>query len=133
MTLLTGLFSGNAVAFKADNGEGIANTSRIAFRHVLSNTGNGFNSSTGIFTAPYSGLHLFEAQLCEKRSYTFSIHKNGYIMIEQDIPASGITTCYSLTRDTYLERGDIVYVYVYFGNLSLHRNVANMFSGYLIQ
>jgi len=121
------------VAFEADDGESIESSPRIVFRHVTPNTGNGFSSSTGIFTAPYAGLYLFAARICEKRSYTFSIHKDGYVMIEQDVILSDTPTCYSLTLGIYLDVGDIVYVHISIESPYLKRYVGSTFSGYLIK
>ena len=121
------------MAFEADDGESIESSSRIVFRHVTPNTGNGFRSSTGIFTAPYAGLYLFAARICEKRSYTFSIHKDGYIMIEQDVILSDTTTCHSVTRVIYLDVGDMVDVHISIESPYLKRYVGSTFSGYLIK
>ena len=36
----------------------------MVFSTVIQNIGNGFDSSTGIFTAPINGTYLFNVQLC---------------------------------------------------------------------
>jgi len=129
------MFSGRAVAFEADDGEYLYTSSRIVFKNILFNTRNAFSSSTGIFTAPYAGLYLFSARICDNRHSTFSIRSNGYIIVETTVNTPGTTVCRSLTCVIDLSYGDEVYVYVYISKSSsaVDPNVENKFSGYRIQ
>jgi len=119
------------VAFEARNGGG---DSIIVFKDVLLNTGNRFSSSTGKFTAPYSGLHLCAAKICHNKSYIFYIKKNGYVMEKKEVTTSNTAVvCSSLTCVTYLETGDKVNIYVHVDGLShsVPENVKNEFIGWL--
>lgn len=47
------------LASKSDSD--VASTADIVFNNVIENVGSGYNSSTGVFTAPVAGLYFFSA------------------------------------------------------------------------
>lgn len=81
------------------------------FNSVLMNVGNGFSSSTGIFTAPKKGTYLFSVTIGSWTNELVKVYivRNGYFrgeaMAGDESNASG-----SVTIVTYLTVGDTVWV-----------------------
>ena len=126
-------YSEHCVAFEARNGCG---SPFIVFSDVLLNPGNGFNSSTGIFTAPYPGQHLCAAKICHSKSYNCQFLKNGVTVVTKKVTTYNTEVIWrSLTYVTYLETGDHLYVYVILERSYnfVPTHVENEFIGYRLQ
>jgi len=103
----------------------------MSFGQEYWNHGNGYNMSTGLFTAPYPGLYTFIAQICHNEFTVITIRNNGNQTAHALIYASNIRNCASTTCVIELDTGDEVGVYI-----STHdyvpMNYDNQFTGYLI-
>ncbi|XP_069015015.1 complement C1q tumor necrosis factor-related protein 3-like [Embiotoca jacksoni] len=108
----------------------------LIFKRVFSNIGNGYNSNTGVFTAPVSGLYYFTFA-----TYGYNTHTVGAILTKNDVLQ--ISTYDSPTADgsdsssnaavLQLAAGDEVHVQLWengrvFDNLNGHTT----FSGFLL-
>ena len=114
------MLTDRAAAFHVDFGQtpyhtlNATTTSPLLFNRVLLNTGNGFDVSTGIFTAPFSGLYTFTLYYIPERhngTTDLGIYLNGTRL------AVGIAEGYyidkndqgSCTAVTHLVTGQQVY------------------------
>ncbi|XP_052788479.1 semaphorin-5A-like [Mya arenaria] len=84
----------------------------IIFSEMLFNVGEGYNSSTGKFTAPVTGIYLFTVNLCPLRSgYIFYA-----VVAKEDVVANGHSfnvsgyNCVSGNTIVQINANDIVYV-----------------------
>uniref|UniRef100_UPI0037E80E5D cerebellin 11 n=1 Tax=Semicossyphus pulcher TaxID=241346 RepID=UPI0037E80E5D len=108
----------------------------LIFKRVFSNTGNGYDENTGIFTAPVNGLYYFSFS-----TYGYNTHVMGAILMKNSIRQ--ISTYDSPTADgsdsssnsvvLRLAAGDNVYMELWdagrvFDNLNGHTT----FSGFLV-
>ena len=59
---------------RVENGQLI---SAVKFEHVITNTGNGYDVHTGLFTAPAAGLYSFSARMSSPKSSQWYIMWNG--------------------------------------------------------
>ena len=84
----------------------------VVFSSVISNIGNGYNSTTGKFTAPVNGTYSFTIQLC------IYYNRNGYFSLVLDgrrvtVVANydhDYTTTVSTTVPLFLVQGQKVWV-----------------------
>ena len=77
--MLTFVPGSHAVGFSAflTNRVVLNSPVKLVFDHVLSNSGNGYDIKTGIFTAPIAGLYSFSVTLTSDISSRFFIMFNG--------------------------------------------------------
>jgi len=85
----------------------------IKFKTVVSNMGDGYDSGTGQFTAPYDGLYSFQSTLCSK----YQISLFGQLMAAGTTIGSTYTynknadgTCSTISGMTTLSKGDMVWI-----------------------
>ena len=92
------------------------NGERLIFTATLYNYGNGYDTKTGIFTAPDAGTYLFTGQLCPKVSK--NIHC-GIVVDGNDVTRTyayglGYHTCYSTDAIVKLEQYSQVWIQSYY-------------------
>lgn len=104
----------------------------IVFETAQDNYGDGYNTSTGIFTAPVAGLYLFSAQVCpsENDNLRFEIMKGGSELLYGTAYDYYGRDCTSATTFARLEVGEEVWMTL--RSNALADSEANYFSGVLI-
>ncbi|XP_074555471.1 cerebellin 11 [Halichoeres trimaculatus] len=108
----------------------------LIFKRIFSNTGDGYDSDTGVFTAPVSGLYYFSFS-----TYGYNTHVVGAILIKNgvhqistfDYPSDDGSDGSSNSAVLQLAAGDKVHMELWddgrvFDNLNGHTT----FSGFLI-
>ncbi|XP_063075840.1 complement C1q subcomponent subunit C-like [Engraulis encrasicolus] len=131
-----------AVGFSASLGIhgnlGPFNTDTIlAYKRVLTNTGDAYNPSTGIFTAPVRGLYYFSfsGHHQTSKSMGFSLYKNEEKMVSLHNHAMG--SRYEVSSqgvNLLVEKGDQVYIKIR-EHTWVHDNTdsnVNIFTGHLV-
>lgn len=130
-----------AVGFSASLGkhgnQGPFNTDTIlAYERVLTNTGDAYNPSTGIFSAPVRGLYYFSffGHNHSTKSMVLCLYKNKERMVTLSNYVSG--TRYESTAqgvNLLLENGDQVYIKL-LKDTWIHDNPSNLsiFTGHLV-
>nr|QBA18408.1 type 2 C1q domain-containing protein 5 [Littorina littorea] len=109
----------------------------LRFDHILSNTANGYDAMTGIFTSPVSGLYVFHLDVMSQNGgpgVAINIVKNGVAL--DDAYAQGG----SMTNDqgnslvvVHLNAGERVWTQHRYGATTVRGNIFSVFSGFLIQ
>jgi len=110
----------------------------IPFSHVSTNTGNGYNPHTGIFTAPVSGLYAFYMTAREHtttRSYVvIGILHSGTELCQTVVEGTSTASwdkgsCFAAVR---LNGGDEIHVQRIAGSDVIDKGWQTAFSGMLI-
>jgi len=120
-------------------GTSYTSDSVMKFSKVLLDEGGGYDSSTGVFTAPVAGLYLFTAQLCvEKGQSLYSqITKNGNALQRSRVYQSGSNQCCNAEAVDVLLKGDIISLRATPSNGAKiqkeRRTIFNTFSGFLLR
>ncbi|XP_060563831.1 heavy metal-binding protein HIP-like [Ruditapes philippinarum] len=130
------------IAFKANKANDISlgNNKVIVYSNIILNTGDSYNKDNGMFVAPVSGLYLFTAQVCLKKSVWVSI---GIVVNDSIVSKAGIgenvwEKCYTIDAITAVEKGNEVLVKCTAGCANsdqLYESITyatNSFSGVLI-
>jgi len=123
-------------------GLSIIDSYNIRFSDVLTNMGNDYNSSTGVFTCRIAGQYWFSASI--SKSYTDTVaNTNCFIMINgsnkmemyhHEENAMHATFSMTATGGFYLNRGDRVQVgYCFNPGFLFISNIVSYFSGVLIR
>ncbi|KAL4218509.1 Elastin microfibril interfacer [Mactra antiquata] len=123
--------------------------SPVIFDHIYQNEGNGYDASTGIFTAPVSGIYQFNSQLCAKKGGDLDYYirvpnvdivtgKKSYADIvtgEFRAPSDADDTkCTSFSASYHVQKNDEVSVRTYSHDLDANSKGDSLsFSGTLIK
>ncbi|KAK3105242.1 hypothetical protein FSP39_020626 [Pinctada imbricata] len=126
----------NRIAFSAvtSSSSSYSGSSDVKFSTIITNVGNGFSHSTGLFTAPNAGVYVFEWSI---RSYSGNneypgIYVNGKLMM--------VTHCYgyssyynscSKTITLNLQKQDGVSIRSYSGTMYVAGTYSS-FSGWML-
>ncbi|XP_062574645.1 complement C1q-like protein 2 [Saccostrea cucullata] len=113
------------------------NSGTLVFPSVITNEGNGYNPSNGIFTAPTAGMYVFfvNVQSNNKQTIFVDIVLNGSTKVR--------TMAYSYSNDDYydagpnlvvltIQKGDAVWVKYYSGKGYYTDGPLTTFSGFLV-
>ena len=108
------------------------NSGTLVFPKVITNVGNGYNSSDGVFTAPRAGV------------YVFFVNVQGYSNndVYVDIVLNGANKVRTMAQTNYdagpklavlsLQTGDRVWIKRYAGKGYYHDGPITTFSGFII-
>ncbi|XP_037614187.1 complement C1q-like protein 4 [Sebastes umbrosus] len=108
----------------------------LIFKRVFSNTGNGYDQNTGIFTAPVNGLYFFSFS-----TYGYNTHVMGAILMKDgvrqistyDNPSADGSDSSSNAVVLQLAAGDKVYMELWDnGRVFDNLNGQTTFSGFLV-
>ena len=133
------VFSATQVAFSAEISTrlltGILKRKTVIFNSVITNIGHGYSTSTGTFTAPQSGLYIFNLDIMVRAAnrQCLELVKNSFSMMKTYM--EGTATNYaSFSRMVILQlsRGDRVWVRSKGGDGILEGNGYSSFSGWLV-
>lgn len=107
---------------------------KAVFDTVITNHGDGYDKSTGVFTAPHTGLYFFSAHVCSQgnRFVYYSISKEGTPLTKStQYHGSGVNSCSSASTVVMVHKAEQVWVHV--GTAVLHTNTyrQNTFIGFL--
>jgi len=112
--------------------------STMKFSNVLLNEGDGYDSTTGLFTAPVAGLYLFTAQLCVEKgqSVYIQITKNGTELQRSRVYQSGSNQCCNAEAVDVLSNGDIISLLANNNGVKIQKDkgiIFNTFCGFLLR
>ncbi|XP_071136743.1 complement C1q tumor necrosis factor-related protein 3-like [Mytilus edulis] len=113
----------------------LSSGAKVVFYQVWTNVGNGYEPSTGVFTAPYVGLYHLTAVVASEnnKSLFLKLYHNG-----NKTPGSWLTGdgCKTGSFDVVLnlQKGDRVYIFVGSGSNTIFSNpyAYVTFSGHII-
>jgi hypothetical protein len=114
----------------------LANNEVVKFDKVWTNIGNGYDSSSGVFTAPRGGVYQFSCSAMTASDKTLRLHlmKNDQRTVSLYPGQSGYNTG-TLSMVLELKKGDRVYIKQGGRGKSLYSESGSnfcMFSGYFI-
>ena len=111
--------------------------STLVFPTVITNVGNAYNSSDGVFTAPRAGVYVFfvNVQSYNTQSIYMDIVLNGATKVRTMAYSIGGNDNYEAGPNLavlFLQTGDRVWVKKYAGQGYHHEGPVTTFSGFLI-
>ena len=110
----------------------------VKFNNASSNIGSGYNSSTGLFTAPVAGTYVFTTTFFMHTSYGNStdsywgIYKNGSPLLTTNHGYQGYDGGQSASVIMQMSAGDTAGVYVISGAIVSYVGEYNSFSGFMV-
>ncbi|XP_077366891.1 complement C1q tumor necrosis factor-related protein 3-like [Festucalex cinctus] len=106
----------------------------LVFKNVITNVGNGYDSNTGIFTAPVRGLYfiLFNGNVGNSGTLNAAVMKNGINMFAI-YDSQGTFSSATNGMPLILEQGDKLWVTMWANKSVFDQSRLSTFSGYLIK
>ncbi|KAK7097352.1 collagen alpha-1(X) chain-like [Littorina saxatilis] len=113
----------------------IGERSPIRFDAVVTNVGGGYNPTTGVFTAPVSGVYVVYAQLMKHIDVPYIwwvLDKSGTVLCMNRLEKTSTYDTSSCLATTGLHKGEQVFVRRDKGDNTLEGNWYCSFSGFLL-
>ena len=108
----------------------------IVFPTVVLNDGNGYNATSGVFTAPISGVYTFTSHVCNgKTKYmVMAIMKGSDQLARSSVYDDSGSTCGSVDTIVRLQAGNAVNVVAKYGESKIWADVnrVNSFTGFFL-
>ncbi|KAK7106909.1 hypothetical protein V1264_014932 [Littorina saxatilis] len=124
------------VYFSADPIQDFGVHGILRFDHIVTNTANGYDAKTGIFTSPVSGLYVFHLDVMSVDnglSVSINIIKNG-VALDDAYASGGKRNDQGNSLVTIdLKAGEKVWTQHSYGSTSIRGSFLTVFSGFLIQ
>lgn len=110
----------------------------VVFTNILYNYGDGYDKTTGVFTAPANGTYLFVAQLCAESGFTtcFKIVVDGSSVSNKYAGATKSVQCMSIDAIVKLNNTNRVWIQGdNYTGMKLYESsvIWNIFTGSLIR
>ncbi|XP_060606791.1 heavy metal-binding protein HIP-like isoform X1 [Ruditapes philippinarum] len=108
---------------------------KVVFEIVMINKGEGYDNSTGIFTAPYTGLYFFSVHVCSGTgSYvSYAIYQDGSQLTRSSQYDNYVYSCSSVSTIAIVNKDEQVWVQIEETSLFFTDVIrSNTFSGYLL-
>lgn len=116
--------------------DSLGESQSIPFDRVLTNIGNGYHSTSGIFIAPVTGIYVFSLTMLSfgdaQASYRLLMNGSVVVPIYHQPAAGGYDTA-GVTVVLQLARGDDICVANNIVNNHVHGNNLSSFAGFLLQ
>ncbi|XP_060591449.1 complement C1q-like protein 4 isoform X1 [Ruditapes philippinarum] len=124
-------FNARLSSTKTVNGE-----NKVIFDTVITNQGEGYDSSTGIFTAPYTGLYFFSAHVCNngKSGVHYAIYQEGtQLTSSTQYDNNNVHSCSSVSTIAMVNKAERVWVQTLYTSVFVSDSFRwNAFSGSLL-
>jgi hypothetical protein len=126
----------NQPFFQAFSGGGSWTSGQtVVWSNTLNNVGNGYNTSTGRFTAPVAGVYIFRADFRAPNNSTtniLDIKSSTGGLTRYEVPSGGNWYHTTVAAIYKLNAGDYVYCEAAAGTLQPDGNSIDRFEGYLL-
>ncbi|XP_052764445.1 uncharacterized protein LOC128206180 [Mya arenaria] len=108
----------------------------IVFTETMVNDGNGYDNTTGIFTAPEDGIYLVSLHVCvkNKQNLYYGLVIDGKDSLRGEMYEHYAYSCNSVQQLLTIKAGNRVWIQVYANDVVLHQSAShwNMFSALLL-
>jgi hypothetical protein len=122
------------VMFAAISNSSIAAEKDITFSESISNVGQGFDVSRGVFTAPVTGTFEFSfSSMTDGSDARVCVRKNGAVIkVFEDINQLGIYHNFGHVWQLILQKGDEINLQLQIGTIYADPNYSTSFIGHLV-
>ncbi|XP_060591446.1 complement C1q tumor necrosis factor-related protein 7-like [Ruditapes philippinarum] len=106
---------------------------KVIFDTVITNQGEGYDNSTGEFTAPYTGLYFFSVQFCYEGNAIYEIYQER-TRLTSSLKLDSDTSCSSVSTIAMVNKAEQVWVQTHLESInSINEHYGwNTFSGSLL-